>query len=69
MLVADLPYAHETIGKYDKVIFFNPNKAEELSNIMINEIEGKNIYTKTKEIKEKEPYAHNWKELLKIIIK
>lgn len=34
MLVADEPYAHETVGRYDKVKFFAGNSAEELAEIM-----------------------------------
>jgi len=34
MIVADLPYAKETVGNYDKVNFFKPNDYKELAKIM-----------------------------------
>lgn len=34
ILLADEKYAHETIGEYDKVIFFNPDNHKSLSEIM-----------------------------------
>lgn len=31
IFLSDLPYAHETLGSYEKACFFNPNSAEELA--------------------------------------
>ena len=41
MFLADLPYAHETLGTYTKAYFFNPNQAAALSLLMKNLIEEK----------------------------
>ena len=69
MIVSDLPYAYETVGDYEKVIFSNVDNAAELAEkmkffIQTNKIDGKN-----KLIKYKEPFAKDWNELLEIIIK
>ena len=63
MLLADLPYAHETVGTYDKVAFFNPYKAEDLADKMVKIIDGTLELEQTIEQK-KEPYCSSWKELL-----
>lgn len=68
LLVADLPYAHETVGTYDKVIFFDPNKADELAELMEKEIVQKNIYIYAVEEHVKDPFARDWIELLKMIL-
>lgn len=69
LLLADLPYAHETVGSYDKVCFFNPIDKNELANLMENEISEKNIYINTIEKKNDEPFAANWRELFDMIFK
>lgn len=69
ILLADLPYAHETLGKYEKAIFFNPYDSSELCEIMIKEIKNKNIYSETEENEIEDIYARNWEKLLEIILK
>jgi glycosyltransferase involved in cell wall biosynthesis len=34
ILAADLPYAHETVGNYERVIYFNPDEPESLAFYM-----------------------------------
>lgn len=68
MLVADLPYAHETVGTYDKVYFFNQNKADDLAELMEREILQKNIYIGAVESEVKKPFVSNWGELLEMIL-
>ena len=68
MLVADLPYAHETVGTYDKVIFFNSSKADELAYLMEKEIRQENTYQNIVEKKVMQPFARSWKELLELIL-
>lgn len=68
IILADLPYAHETLGNYKKASFFNPTNSKKLSEIMLKEINGKNDYAETKAEVVKEPYAQNWEQLLKMII-
>jgi glycosyltransferase involved in cell wall biosynthesis len=46
ILVANLPYAKETIGNYKKFIFFNPYSSKDLASKMISIIDKKIIYSK-----------------------
>lgn len=68
MLLVDLPYAYETLGTYDKAIFFNPGNAKDLADKMESIINGTCIYEPQKEKKISEPYAADWDELLKYIL-
>lgn len=63
IIIADLPYAHETVGTYNKVCFFNENNAYQLSNYMKLAIEGKEIFGSTK-VEKLSDIAENWTELL-----
>lgn len=70
ILVADLPYAKETVGKYDKAAFFEPQNAAQLASLMLSVIKKGNIpYFPTEETHYEQPYASNWTELFKIILK
>lgn len=68
ILAADLPYAYETIGTYNKVCFFNPNRADGLAGLMGKEINVNNKYEAVEEKKLKEPFCENWEKLLGYII-
>jgi glycosyltransferase involved in cell wall biosynthesis len=63
VLISDLPYAKETIGKYDWVKFFDPDNATQLSEIMKQFIAGTLIYDDTEEVLYREPFSRNWNEL------
>ena len=67
ILLADLPYAHETIGVYDKVSFFSPNDADFLANLMKKEILNINNYEKREVLDLDEPFAKDWNKLFEII--
>ena len=69
MLLADLPYAHETAAGAKYVDFFNPESSEELANKM-EKIINKNFSSLRKQplINYDEPYANNWKELFSILL-
>lgn len=69
VILADLPYAHETLGDYDMSVFFNPNKPEELREIIQNILLGKSVFSKHRIDIPEEPYAKNWDELINKIIK
>lgn len=69
MLVAGLPYAHETVGSYNKVVFFNCDNKQELADLIQKEIQGNNQYKTVVEEEVKEPFFGDWKELLKYIFK
>ncbi|WP_069874142.1 glycosyltransferase [Fusibacter sp. 3D3] len=64
IILSDLPYAHETIGNYDKLKFFDPSNFEELASYMISAIEGSLDYDKSVYNSPKEPFSNNWHELL-----
>lgn len=69
MLLANLPYAYETVGNYNQVSFFDVNNPEELANI-IEKIKSGNFKFGSNTLKEfAEPLAHNWKELFNLLLK
>ena len=70
LILADLPYAHETLGNYQNVFFFNPDSAEELATKMESVIIEKNINFDGNICKNiEQPYCNNWKELFGIVLK
>ena len=70
LILADLPYAHETLGNYEDVFFFNPDSAEELALKMESVINKKNISFDGNICKKiEQPYSKSWKELFEIILK
>ncbi|NAW51342.1 glycosyltransferase [Elizabethkingia argentiflava] len=69
MLLADLPYAHETASGSHKVAFFNPNKPEELAIKMLHLIQGNDSDTRSIAKKTlKPPVARDWNEVFKILL-
>lgn len=69
MLVANLPYAKETVADYDKVKFFSPNDAANLASCMKEIILFEEIkFDETHSVKYPEPYVDNWEELIKLIL-
>ncbi|QWF70936.1 glycosyltransferase [Methylomonas paludis] len=68
LIVADLPYAYEPVGTYHKVVFFEPDNAEQLAAIMLSHIQGRleNQQTATPSISP--PYAQSWEELIMLVI-
>ncbi|HZK12027.1 MAG TPA: glycosyltransferase [Atribacterota bacterium] len=66
IIVSDLPYAYETIGDYEKVLFFDPLSPQGLANAMEMAIKGNFGTNKSKEIQE--PYAKSWKELINYLV-
>ena len=70
MIVSDLPYARETVGNYDKVLFFNPTDELELAKKMLEVIKNNKIkYSATTTIVYPQPFAENWSELFSILFK
>lgn len=69
MLLADLPYAHETSTGSKQVAFFNPEKPEKLKEMMRRLIEGDSSFLKEVQKKKiEEPKAENWEELFDILL-
>lgn len=69
MILADLPYAHETAHNAKQVVFFNVNCAAELANFMKKVImeDCKNTFIEAKDEEIFEPFCASWSELLKKI--
>jgi len=69
ILAADLPYAHETVGNYDTVCFFNPDNPYELSNLMENIINNKLVCQSNRVPQPEYPFAKSWKDLFDILLR
>lgn len=68
MLVADLKYAYETVGDYDKVKYFSPLDSVVLSNDMKALMKGDIKYTNKGAVVYQKPFTRNWDELFKILL-
>ena len=73
IILADLEYAHETLGTYEKVMFFGPDNAEKLAEkieMLINDDENmKNIeFDGNFEKNIEKSFCKNWKELFDILL-
>jgi glycosyltransferase involved in cell wall biosynthesis len=68
MLVADLPYAHETVGSYASVQFFNPSDAQALAAAMEAFVQGRLTFSAATAQPVAAPFAKNWQELFQILL-
>ncbi len=68
ILVADLPYAHETIGTYKKSVYFNHLDPKELADKMEKVMTNSLTYTSKRVQQIKAPFAKNWEELFAILL-
>lgn len=69
MLLADLPYAHETAAGANYVDYFNPESPIELATKMEKIINGDFSILKPQPlIQYNEPFANDWKELFSILL-
>ena len=69
ILVANLPYAHETAAGYKKVCFFDPSDADQLADLMEKAAKRSSIFGEVPEARTEEPYAKNWSELWGLLLK
>jgi len=69
MIVADLPYAHETAGNYLQTIFFKPYDHKQLACYMIQLMDNTLEFKEREVPKIEEPYAENWQKLLSLLLK
>ena len=69
LLVADLPYAHETVGNYGKVCFFHENDPTELADKMLDAILGKNVFCAAEYVNTSRNIVHSWEEMIKFVLK
>jgi len=69
MLLADLPYAHETAGGLKKVAFFNPDNPQELAGKMVGLIHGDDTFLTTIGKRTiSSPVAWSWQELFNLLL-
>jgi glycosyltransferase involved in cell wall biosynthesis len=68
MIVADLPYARETVGTYDSVAFFNQDDPAQLAQLMKGAIYGDPVFERAQAKAIAPPFARNWSELWKILV-
>lgn len=70
MLLADLPYAHETASGASGVAFFAPESVKDLASKMQRLIRAEVTFLEKQPIQQyKEPFAQNWRELFQILLK
>lgn len=69
LLVADLPYARETVGNYDNVSFVDANDHLKWSERLIDIVHGRIQYEGNEFQTPSAPYASNWTELWKLLTK
>lgn len=67
LLVADLPYARETVGRYDLVSFFPPESADALADLIQSMIEKTWQPTGNISSRPDAPFAPNWESLWDIL--
>jgi glycosyltransferase involved in cell wall biosynthesis len=70
MLIADMPYARETVGDYLNVEYFNASDARQLARLMLQVMTGTFAPApSTSGVKVPEPYAENWSALWAMILR
>lgn len=66
MLLADLPYAHETSAGSKQVAYFDPNNPKKLKELMRDALEGKTEnFKEIPPISISSPLAHNWEQIVR----
>lgn len=67
MIVADVPYAHETVGEYENVDFVSIDDSEGLKEAMMKVISGSKLES-SHEYEIGAPFAKSWSDLCKMIL-
>lgn len=68
MLLANLPYAKETVGNYDAVSFFDVDNPQELANLITAFVEKTIVYQGNKYAFSDEEQLNNWTELFDFML-
>ena len=68
MLVADLPYACETLGAYPKAGYFNPSDPAGLAMLMSQAVDGTLKFCERPVKPVDPPFAGNWHELFETLL-
>lgn len=66
LIISNLDYAHETIGTYNNVVFFDPNSAQQLSEYMRYAINNKLHGTNSEN---NESFLTGWEETINFILR
>jgi glycosyltransferase involved in cell wall biosynthesis len=68
ILAANLPYAHETVGAYEKAAFFDVTNVEELADFMRKAVIGESVFGQVSGADIASPCSRNWEELWSILL-
>lgn len=68
LLVADLPYAHETVGKYDAAYFLPPDSPKAWALVFERLAAGEVVFETQSFDPPSQPFASDWSELWAILI-
>ncbi len=68
IVAADLPYAHETVGDYDAVRFFDPRDASGLADLLSALAAGRTSFDPVRRERPQAPYAEGWPALLEMLL-
>jgi glycosyltransferase involved in cell wall biosynthesis len=68
LLVADLPYAHEAVGNYDRVSFFPCESASALADLMQSMIAGTWHPSPHRQREPQAPFASDWHALWDLLV-
>jgi hypothetical protein len=70
MLIADKPYARETVGDYPNVEYFDAGDARQLAGLMLQVMSGTfSPAASTSAMKVPEPHAASWSALWAMILR
>jgi glycosyltransferase involved in cell wall biosynthesis len=68
MFVADLPYAHETVGNYDRVAFIDVDDPVALAEKMLAFQDHHDCFLPARVTPPASPFASNWRELFILLV-
>jgi len=68
LLLADFEYAHETLGAYDKVLFFDAHDPATLAEAMKSVIYKTVSFQRTADPLIPDPFTQSWKDLFNILL-
>lgn len=68
MFLANLPYAKEACGDYEKVTFFDENSACDLAKLITEFVEGNHTFQGNTSPFDTSKDLHNWKEVFQYIL-
>jgi glycosyltransferase involved in cell wall biosynthesis len=67
LFLADLPYAHETVGDYDRVAFFCATEPAALADLVMRYMRGATPAVPVARQTPSAPFAGNWPELFRLM--